>query len=93
MNIVGDSRILMVFAVDPADGSKRFIGSATQDGNGQVKGTGVVATMVCEEMARARLIRTALSVDESPLSVLRARISSSPFMVTRFEEAEDGEAA
>lgn len=83
---VGDSRKLYIYSISPSDGRRDMVGSAWQDSDGLIKGTGIVSCMLFEPVYQSNYKRISMEIHVSPLVAFWARISRSPFMVAEFAE-------
>ena len=96
-DVVGDDRRLRIVAVDPHSGQDvGVVGEAWQgDGmgsseKGRLYGTGIAAVMLYEPSAHYRHRNASLTVDQSPLTILYARVARSPFFRAELVEVGDG---
>jgi bacterioferritin len=88
-DVVGDARRLSISLIDlETERPDVGAGEAWQSDDGQLSGTGVVAVMLFEPVARQRYLAASLVVDLSPLTILQKRLARAS--TVRVEVAEEG---
>lgn len=87
---VGDSRRLEVFGLKPdlEPGRTKF-GEAWQEEDGSLQGTGMLAVMLFESVAKQRYLSASLARDLSPLAVLEKRLARASWFNTDFVDDQD----
>lgn len=80
-DVVGDTRRIRLISIDPSTGKdKSIVGEAWQDADGNLQGTGIVAVMLYEPIARDKFRTSSVAADMSPLSILYARMARTSFI-------------
>lgn len=79
-DVVGDSRRLRVFAIDPDTGELgSVIGEAWQAADGSLEGSGVVSAMLSEQVMGSFYRVGSIAADMSPLNMLYVALARSMF--------------
>lgn len=91
-DVVGDKRRLRAFVlpVDYASGGEVPVGEAWQDANGDLFGTGLLAAILYEPIAKQRYKSASIAFDISPLQLLYQRLARSSFLRIELKEANNG---
>ncbi len=85
--VVGDARRLKVYRLSSSylPMNEAEIGTAWQDEDGKLYGTGICTMMLFEPLSQGLFYNSSIGLDESPLAVFALRLSMSPFVKIEWE--------